>query len=47
MLALNPARAGMVEDPADARWSSYGVAMGGGPRGNGKKARAGFAQSVR
>ncbi len=26
---LNPVRAGMVADPADYRWSSYGAAMGG------------------
>ena len=26
---LNPVRAGMVKDPADYRWSSYGAAMGG------------------
>jgi len=26
---LNPVRAGMVEDPADYRWSSYGAAVGG------------------
>jgi putative transposase len=34
---LNPVRAGMVIDPADYRWSSYGEAVGGGSRGNGKK----------
>ena len=38
---LNPVRAGMVADPADYRWSSYGEAVGGGPKGNGKKAREG------
>ena len=27
---LNPVRAGMVEDPAEYRWSSYGEAVGGG-----------------
>jgi hypothetical protein len=27
---LNPVRAGMVDDPADYRWSSYGEAVGGG-----------------
>jgi REP element-mobilizing transposase RayT len=27
---LNPVRAGIVEDPADYRWSSYGEAVGGG-----------------
>jgi hypothetical protein len=26
---LNPVRAGLVEDPADYRWCSYGEAMGG------------------
>jgi hypothetical protein len=36
---LNPVRAGMVTDPADYRWSSYGEAIGGGAKGNGKKAR--------
>ncbi len=36
---LNPVRAGMVEDPAEYRWSSYGEAIGGGTKGNGKKAR--------
>jgi len=35
---LNPVRAGMVKDPADYRWSSYGEAMGGG-----EKASAGLA----
>ncbi len=34
---LNPLRAGMVEDPAEYRWSSYGEAVGGGKKGNGKK----------
>ena len=43
---LNPVRAGMVADPADYRWSSYGEAMGGGPRGNGKKARAGLVRAI-
>ena len=36
----------MVGDPADYRWSSYGEAMGGGPRGNGKKARAGLVRAI-
>ena len=36
---LNPVRAGMVADPAGYRWSSYGEAVGGGSKGNGKKAR--------
>ena len=43
---LNPVRAGMVEDPADYRWSSYGEAVGGGPRGNGKKAREGLVRAI-
>jgi putative transposase len=43
---LNPVRAGMVADPADYRWSSYGEAMGGGSRGNGKKARAGLVRAL-
>jgi len=25
---LNPVRAGVVDDPADYRWSSYGEAVG-------------------
>lgn len=32
---LNPVWAGMVEDPADYRWSGYGEAVGGGAKGNG------------
>jgi REP element-mobilizing transposase RayT len=43
---LNPVRAGMVVNPADYRWSSYGEAMGGGPKGNGKKARAGLVRAL-
>jgi REP element-mobilizing transposase RayT len=43
---LNPVRAGMVSDPADYRWSSYGEAMGGGRKGNGKKARAGLVRTL-
>jgi putative transposase len=42
---LNPVRAGMAEDPAEYRWSSYGEAVGGGPRGNGKKAREGLVRA--
>jgi len=34
---LNPVRAGMVKDPRDYRWSSYGEAVGGS-----KRARAGL-----
>jgi putative transposase len=41
---LNPVRAGMVADPAEYRWSSYGEAVGGGPKGNGKKAREGLVR---
>ncbi len=42
---LNPVRAGMVEDPAEYRWSSYGEAVGGGPKGNGKKSREGLVRA--
>jgi REP element-mobilizing transposase RayT len=42
---LNPLRAGMVKDPADYRWSSYGEAVGGGNKGNGKKAREGLVRA--
>jgi putative transposase len=42
---LNPVRAGMVADPADYRWSSYGEAIGGGRKGNGKKAREGLVRA--
>ncbi len=41
---LNPVRAGMVDDPADYRWSSYGEAVGGG-RGA-KKAQAGLVRAL-
>jgi len=37
---LNPVRAGLVEDPAEYPWSSYGAAVGGGDR----DARAGMAR---
>jgi hypothetical protein len=43
---LNPVRAGMVTDPADYRWSSYGEAIGGGARGNGRTARAGLVRAI-
>jgi len=43
---LNPVRAGMVADPADYRWSSYGEAMVGGAGGNGAKARAGRVRAM-
>ena len=39
---LNPVRAGMIDDPADYRWSSYGEAVAGG-----KKARAGLLRALR
>ena len=39
---LNPVRAGMVQDPAEYRWSSYGEAIGGGSKGHGSTARAGW-----
>ncbi len=42
---LNPVRAGMVKDPADYRWCSYGEAVGGGAKGNGKKAREGLIRA--
>ena len=41
---LNPVRAGMVADPAEYRWSSYGEAVGGGGKGNGNRARAGLVR---
>ena len=43
---LNPVRAGMVKDPADYRWSGYGEAVGGGPAGQGRKARAGLVRAM-
>jgi putative transposase len=42
---LNPVRAGMVEDPAEYRWSSYGEAMGATGR-SGAKAKAGLVRAV-
>jgi hypothetical protein len=42
---LNPVRAGMVKDPADYRWSSYGEAVGGGRKGNGRKSREGLVRA--
>jgi REP element-mobilizing transposase RayT len=44
---LNPVRAGIVKDPAEYRWSSYGEAIGGGAKGNGKTARAGLVRALR
>ena len=43
---LNPVRAGIVQDPAEYRWSSYGEAIGGGAKGTGKKARAGLVRAI-
>ena len=42
---LNPVRAKMASDPVEYRWSSYGEAVGGGPKGNGKKAREGLVRA--
>ena len=42
---LNPVRAGMVADPAEYRWSSYGEAIGGGSKGHGRTARAGLVRA--
>ncbi len=42
---LNPVRAGMMKDPAEYRWSSYGEAVGGGRKGDGKKARGGLVRA--
>jgi hypothetical protein len=42
---LNPVRAGMCTDPADYHWSGYGEAVGGGKKGNGKKAREGLVRA--
>ena len=44
---LNPVRAGMVTNPEEYRWSSYGEAIGGGPKADGKKARAGLVRALR
>ncbi len=43
---LNPVRAGLAEDPAEYRWSSYGEAIGDGTKGNGKTARAGLVRAM-
>jgi REP element-mobilizing transposase RayT len=42
---LNPVRAGMVADPAEYRWSGYGEAVGGGAKGDGKRAREGIVRA--
>jgi len=44
---LNPVRAGMVKNPEEYRWSSYGEAIGGGAKGDGKKARASLVRALR
>ncbi len=44
---LNPVRAGLAEDPADYRWSSYGEAVGaGGATVGGLAARAGLVRAL-
>ena len=44
---LNPVRAGMVNDPADYRWSSYGEAVGAGGRSAaGRAARGGLVRAL-
>ena len=44
---LNPARAGIVKDPADYRWSSYGEAIGAGDRSAaGKASRGGLVRAL-
>jgi len=42
---LNPVRAGMATDPAEYRWSGYGEAVGGGKKGDGKRAREGLVRA--
>jgi putative transposase len=42
---LNPVRAGMVADPAEYRWSSYGEAMGATGK-SGRKAKAGLVRAI-
>ncbi len=42
---LNPVRAGMVADPAEYRWSSYGEAMGATGK-SGAKAKAGLVRAI-
>jgi len=42
---LNPVRAGMVNDPGEYRWSGYGEAVGGGSKGDGKRAREGIIRA--
>ncbi len=42
---LNPVRAGIVADPAEYRWSSYGEAMGATGK-SGAKAKAGLVRAI-
>jgi putative transposase len=42
---LNPVRAGIAQDPAEYRWSSYGEAMGATGR-SGAKAKAGLVRAI-
>ena len=42
---LNPVRAGIVREPADYRWSSYGEALGAATKGNRQTARAGLVRA--
>jgi REP element-mobilizing transposase RayT len=42
---LNPVRAGMVDDPGEYRWSSYGEAMGATGK-SGAKAKAGLVRAI-
>jgi hypothetical protein len=42
---LNPVRAGMVADPAEYRWNSYGEAMGATGK-SGSKAKAGLVRAI-
>ena len=35
----------MVADPAEYRWSGYGEAVGGGAKGDGKRAREGLVRA--
>ncbi len=42
---LNPVRAGIVTEPGDYRWSSYGEAMGATGR-SGAKAKAGLVRAI-
>ena len=43
---LNPVRAGMVSDPAEYRWSSYGEAVGGGGEGKWEEGAGGTGEGV-